>query len=135
MRALRYTTGVATAAAGMAPGLLAAASLRGAAVPEGQEDVNRQRSRATAAAASRLRPAQQAALTAGQDRVGVNQDRGDATSFRCGGCGAAALFVQRERRYGRLARDFFDQHERCGGAMEISAARPPQARARARSGI
>jgi len=35
------------------------------------------------------------------------------------------VFVQRERRYGRLVQGFFDRHERCGGAVEISAARPP----------
>jgi hypothetical protein len=60
-----------------------------------------------------------------QARTGVIQNRGDATSFRCGGCGAAALFVQCERGYGRLVADFFDRHEWCGGAVEISAAQPP----------
>jgi hypothetical protein len=39
------------------------------------------------------------------------------------------VFVQRERRYGRLVQGFFDRHERCGGAVEISAARPALSRA------
>lgn len=57
----------------------------------------------------------------------MTQNRGASTCFRCGGCGATAVFVQHERQYGRLVHGFFDQHERCGGAVEISAARPAQA--------
>jgi len=34
------------------------------------------------------------------------------------------VFVQRERRYGQLVQGFFDRHDRCGGAVDISAARP-----------
>ncbi len=64
------------------------------------------------------------ALTTGHNRDGVTHNRGASTIFRCGGCGAAAVFVQRERRYGRLVHGFFDQHERCGGAVDISAAQP-----------
>ena len=62
------------------------------------------------------------ALTTDQDRDGVTQDQRGSTSFRCGGCGTVAVFVQCERRYGRLVHGFFDQHERCDGAVEISSA-------------
>ena len=61
------------------------------------------------------------ALTTDQDRAGVTQNQRGSTFFRCGGCGTVAVFVQCERRYGRLVHGFFDQHERCDGAMEISA--------------
>lgn len=67
------------------------------------------------------------ALTTGRNQGGVTQNRGASTCFRCGGCGATTVFVQHERQYGRLVHGFFDQHERCGGAVEISPARPPQA--------
>ena len=40
------------------------------------------------------------------------------------GAGPPAVFVQRERQYGRLVQGFFDRHERCDGAVVISAARP-----------
>jgi hypothetical protein len=65
------------------------------------------------------------ALTTGHNQDGVTQNQGASTIFRCGGCGATAVFVQRERRYGRLVHGFFGQHERCPGAVDISAARPP----------
>jgi hypothetical protein len=58
----------------------------------------------------------------------AHQNSGGATYFRCGGCGTAAVFAQQERRYGRLVRDFFDRHERCGNAVEISAADATAAR-------
>jgi hypothetical protein len=88
-----------------------------ATVPEDREDVNRPgrprgRAPGPGAAAS--------ALTA-------DQHRGGATFFRCGGCGAGAVFMQRERQYGRLVQGFFDRHERCGGAVDISAAQQPPA--------
>jgi hypothetical protein len=54
----------------------------------------------------------------------MTQNQGASTIFRCGGCGATAVFAQRDRQYGRLAHRFFDQHERCGGAVGISAAQP-----------
>ncbi len=47
------------------------------------------------------------------------------TYLRCGGCGAANAFTQSERRYGQLVHDFLDQHDDCGGAVAISAARQP----------
>jgi hypothetical protein len=62
------------------------------------------------------------ALTTDQDRAGVTHNQAGSTFFRCGGCGTIAVFVQCERRYGRLVQGFFDQHERCGGAVDISAA-------------
>lgn len=37
----------------------------------------------------------------------------------------AATFTQSERRYGQLVHDFLDQHDDCGGAVAISAARQP----------
>lgn len=45
-----------------------------------------------------------------------------ATYLRCGGCGTSSVFIQSERRYGQEVRDFLDQHDLCGGAVEISAA-------------
>ena len=48
-----------------------------------------------------------------------------ATYLRCGGCGAANVFTQSERRYGQLVHDFLDQHDVCGGAVAISAAPQP----------
>jgi hypothetical protein len=90
-----------------------------AAVPEDQEDVNRpERPRDGYRGQAPWPDAAASALTAGQNQ-------GGATFFRCGGCGAAAVFVQRERGYGRLVQGFFDRHERCGDAVQISAVRPP----------
>jgi hypothetical protein len=57
-------------------------------------------------------------------RVAVHQPYA-ATYLRCGGCGAANAFTQSERRYGQFVHDFLDQHDDCGGAAAISAARQP----------
>jgi hypothetical protein len=54
-------------------------------------------------------------------------DCGGATYLRCGGCGATAVFVQRERCYGRLVHGFLDRHGACGNAVEITATRPSAA--------
>jgi hypothetical protein len=54
--------------------------------------------------------------------VTAGKNPGGATSFRCGGCGAAAIFAQHERQYGRLVHAFFDRHQACGNAVEISPA-------------
>jgi hypothetical protein len=116
MRALGYITAVISAALAL---LVVVSSTGRATVPEDQEDVNRPgRPRADHHGRAPGPGAAAGAPTAGQDR-------GGATVFRCRGCGAAAVFVQRGRRYGRLVQGFFDQHERCGGAVDISAARPP----------
>ena len=48
-----------------------------------------------------------------------------ATSLRCGGCGKSDVLIQGEPSYGQMVRDFLDQHDQCGGAVDISAARPP----------
>ena len=55
-------------------------------------------------------------------RVAVHRPHA-ATHLRCGGCGAANAFTQSERRYGQLVHDFLDQHDDCGDAVAISAAR------------
>lgn len=65
------------------------------------------------------------ALTTGHNQHGGTQNQGASTIFRCGGCGATAVFAQRERHYGRLVHRFFDQHEHCSGAVDISAAHSP----------
>ncbi len=57
-------------------------------------------------------------------RVAVHRPRA-ITYLHCGGCGGANAFTQSERRYGQLVRDFLDQHDDCGGAVAISAARQP----------
>ena len=51
----------------------------------------------------------------------ADQNRGGATSFRCGGCGAVSHFAHREQQYGRLVLRFLDQHGPCGNAVEITA--------------
>jgi hypothetical protein len=48
---------------------------------------------------------------------------GDGTYFRCGGCGAIAVFAQREPRYGWLVHGFLECHEACGNAVETARVR------------
>jgi len=55
-------------------------------------------------------------------RSAVIRQPDGATYLRCGGCAASSVFIQSERRYGHMVRDFLDQHDHCGGAVEISAA-------------
>lgn len=58
-------------------------------------------------------------------RTAMQNRSGSATYLRCGGCGTATVFIQHERRYGRLVHDFLDQHDQCGNAVEISAVWQP----------
>ncbi len=55
-------------------------------------------------------------------RTAVARRPSGATFLRCGGCGESNVFIQSERRYGQMVRDFLDQHDQCGSAVEISIA-------------